>query len=124
MINTHIVQHRAHEYTVASVASDIVCQWELKKQGDNVKVSKPRTTCSTFTTQEATLGTDKPTAAAEAQPTSEASTEKKTDEKLKRKTSGKCKRNGKQASATNTNSTNTTSTNSANANVAQSNPPN
>ena len=25
MINTHIVQHRAHEYTVASVASDIVC---------------------------------------------------------------------------------------------------
>ena len=122
MINTHIVQHRAHEYTVASVASDIVRQWELKKQGDNVKVSKPRTTQSAFTTQEATLGeTDKSTAAAEAQPTSEASAEK-TNEKLKKKNSGKRKQNGKQASATNTNSTNTTNTNSANA--AQSNPPN
>ena len=54
-VSTHIIQHRAHHYTVASVASDINRQWELEKQRDNVKVSKPKTTRSAFTTQEASL---------------------------------------------------------------------
>ena len=64
MINTQIVQHRAYKYTVLSMASDIVRQWELEKQRDNVKVFKPCTTRSAFTTQEATLRgkTNKPAA--------------------------------------------------------------
>lgn len=49
-ISTHIIQHKAYNYTVASVASNINRQWELEKQRDNVKVSKPKTTRSAFTT--------------------------------------------------------------------------
>ena len=76
-VSTHIIQHRANYYTVALVASDINQQWELEKQRNNVKVSKPKTTRSAFTTQEATLGdADEPAAKAETTNASKKSLKK------------------------------------------------
>ena len=76
-VSTHIIQHKAHEYTVASVASDINRQWEFEKQGDNVKVSKPKTTRSAFTTQEASLVEEADEPATESTKTTEKSSKKK-----------------------------------------------
>ena len=86
-VSIHIIQHKAYNYTVASVASDINWQWELKKQRDNVKVSKPKTTRLAFTTQEATLRkeADK-TAATEATNTSKKPSRKN---KKRKRTSDK-----------------------------------
>ena len=85
-VSTHIIQHKAHEYTVALVVSDINRQWELKKQGDNVKVSKPKTIRSAFITQEATLGKDDEPAATKATNASKKSSKKN---KKRKRSSGR-----------------------------------
>ena len=114
-VSTHIIQHKAHDYTVASVASDINRQWELEKQRDNVKVSKPKTTRSAFTTQEATGTGDDANKPAAAEPN------KSTEKTKKKKTNGKRKRGNENllSSASNVAAAATTTSSASLSNLAK-----
>ena len=77
-------------HTPTSVASTIQWHWQYKKQGFALRVSKPKTTCSAFTAQEASPEDNDELAAAEAS---------KSNKKSKKKTSGKRKRTNEKSSA-------------------------
>ena len=92
-------------HTPTSVASTIQWHWQYRKQGLALRVSKPKTTRSAFTTQEAATAEDaNEPAASEVDKPSEKSKKKKGNGKRKRANENPPSTSSNVAAATNTSS--------------------
>ena len=78
IVEDDITNEETERYSYASVSAKIQQCWERKKQGSALRIAKPRTTRSAFTTEEVTLNGEEADAP-------EETTTKKTAKKGKRK---------------------------------------